>query len=141
MKMKRIYSFLNSDRCHVSHASPQSLSKDNLLRPTMSFQGLIVYILYNVFQKILVNPEEILIVYVCTVNKKYIFITKQGWAKYFEITKQVLKSKMCEIILKSNNSAQLYFDMEGFIFIQFVAAFIPNHTRQINKQEETGFQK
>ena len=48
---------------------------------------------------------------------------------------------MCEIILKSNNSAQLYFDMEGFIFIQFVAAFIPNHTRQINKQEETGFQK
>ena len=107
----------------------------------MSFQGLIVYILYNVFQKILVNPEEILIVYVCTVNKKNIFITKQGWAKYFEITKQVLKSKMCEIILKSNNSAQLYFDMEGFIFIQFVAAFIPNHTRQINKQEETGFQK
>ena len=48
----------------------------------MSFQGLIVYILYNVFQKILVNPEEILIVYVCTVNKKYIFITKQGWAKH-----------------------------------------------------------
>ena len=48
---------------------------------------------------------------------------------------------MCEIILKSNNSAQLYFDMEGFIFIQFVAAFIPNHARQINKQEETGFQK
>ena len=43
---------------------------------------------------------------------------------------------MCEIILKSNNSAQLYFDMEGFIFIQFVAAFIPNHTRQINKQED-----
>ena len=67
--------------------------------------------------------------------------SSEGWAKYFEITKQVLKSKMCEIILKSNNSAQLYFDMEGFIFIQFVAAFIPNHTRQINKQEETGFQK
>ena len=48
---------------------------------------------------------------------------------------------MCEIILKSNYSAQLYFDMEGFTFIQFDAAFIPNHARQINKQEETGFQK
>ena len=48
---------------------------------------------------------------------------------------------MCEIIQKFNNSAQLYFDIEGFILIQFVAAFIPNQTSQINKQEETGFQK
>ena len=46
-----------------------------------------------------------------------------------------------QIILKSNNFAQLYFDMEGYTFIQFVAALIPNYTRQINKQVKTGFQK
>ena len=41
------------------------------------------FILYNVFQKILVNPEQILIVYVCKVNKETNIYYKIGMGKIF----------------------------------------------------------